>query len=103
MPSLTSLYPGTRVYSSRVFTRAAGETDTIAGSTGTVTLYDPTDTSIATPTVTVSVDGGGAFLTATYEYTLSTSAVAGVWHEKWAFSNVLVVVEEHTFRVLRGH
>ena len=40
-----------------------------------------------------------ASLTATYEHTLADLAIPGVWVEDWDFDNVLVVAEQHRFRV----
>ena len=99
MTTLDAYFPGTRIYGERTFTRAADETDPLTGSTGIVTLYDPTDTAIATINATVVVAGDFASLTATYEHTLTDNSVPGVWTEDWDFANVLVVAEQHKFRV----
>ena len=99
MAQLDSYYPGTRLYATRTFTRAAGETDPLTGSIGTVTLYDPTGTALTPINATIVVALDFASLTATYEHTLADDSTPGVWVEDWDFDNVLVVAEQHRFRV----
>jgi hypothetical protein len=97
---MDSYYPGGRMYVSRTFTRATGETDPLTGSTATVTLADPEGTEV-TVDPTETVGGGNAEVTGVFEYTIPDDAVPGVWTEAWDWSNVLVDAREFQFRVLR--
>ena len=98
MPEMTGFYPGARAYGRVVFTRSSYETDSVAGTTATVTLTDPEGTDVS---VTPALTNATSTVQVDWEYTLPADAVPGPWTAVIQTATALIAHDESTFRVLR--
>ena len=98
MPEMTGFYPGARAYGRVVFTRSSYETDSVAGTTATVTLTDPEGTDVS---VTPALTNTTSTVQVDWEYTLPSDAVPGPWTAVIQTAAALIAHDESQFRVLR--
>lgn len=95
--TLAAFDPGDKVFFSRTFTKAAGQTGTPAAVTVVLTLKDPLGAT-TTPTVTTNVALGVATSTASATIPAANTS-AGMWYARWVCSGDIIAVEEEAFFV----
>ncbi len=99
--TIPSFDPGDKVFFTRTFTKATGQTGTPVSVNVALTVEDATGTAVTPPTVTTNVVAGVATSTASLTIP-ATNVSAGMWYCRWTCSQDIVAVEEEAFYVRRS-